>query len=139
MSTYSDLPTCSVPASVTISGTTAVKATLTVNTTPPTSAALKLPLYRLLAGGGGDALALVFLFGIPARRRTWQVLLSLLAVVFMAGAIGCGSGGGVSSSSSGGGTSNPGTTAGNYTITVTGTDAATGKITSSTAVSLTVN
>jgi hypothetical protein len=34
---------------------------------------------------------------------------------------------------------NPGTTAGNYTVTVTGTDVATSKITSSTTVNLTVN
>ena len=39
----------------------------------------------------------------------------------------------------GGGGGNSGTTAGAYTVTVTGTDAATGKVTSSVAVTVTVN
>jgi hypothetical protein len=56
--------------------------------------------------------------------------------VAIAGAIGCGGGG---NSGGGGGGGNSGTTAGAYTITVTGTDAATGKVTSGVAVTLTVN
>lgn len=130
-----DLPTCSVLSSVTISGTSAATATLSVNTTAPTSAALKFPLQRFL--GGGAALAILFLFGIPARRDAWRILLCFLAVVFIAGAIGCGGGG--SGGSGGGGGGNAGTTPGSYTVTVTGTDAATGKSTASTTVSFTVN
>jgi hypothetical protein len=77
------------------------------------------------------------LFGIPARRRKWGVLLGLLAFAFIAGAIGCGGGGG--GTGGGGGGQSFGTTAGSYTITVTGTDAATGKITANTTVMLTVS
>ena len=68
---------------------------------------------------GGAVLALVFFFGIPKRRRNWLAMLSLL-VLFVSGVvIGCG-GGGVSG---GGGSnpSNPGTSAGTYTVTMTGT------------------
>jgi hypothetical protein len=57
-------------------------------------------------------------------------------VTLVGGALGCG---GNTSTGSSGGIGNPGTTAEAYTVTVTGTDVATGKITSSTAVSLTVN
>jgi hypothetical protein len=53
------------------------------------------------------------------------------------GAVGCGGGSGGGRGGGGGG--NPGTTAGAHTVTVTGTDAATGKITSSVAVAVTVN
>jgi hypothetical protein len=134
----SDLPTCSVPASISVTGTTAVTATLTVNTTAATSGALDLPLRKFFMAGGGGVLALVLLFGIPARQRAWRGLFGLVALLAVFGAIGCGGGGG------GGGTpppppNNPGTTAGAYTVTVTGTDAATGKITSSVAVAVTVN
>jgi hypothetical protein len=132
MSSYRNLPTCSVPASVTISGTNAATATLTVNTTASSTAALRFPLHRFLAGGGGVTLAIVLLFGIPTRRRAWRALLGVFAVVIIAGAIGCGGSGG-------GGNNNTGTTAGSYTITVTGTDAATGKITASATVYLTVD
>jgi hypothetical protein len=81
-------------------------------------------------------LALVVFFGIPARRRAWRALFSVLALVAIAGAIGCGGGG---NGGGGGGGGNSGTTAGAYTMTVTGTDAATGKVTSGVAVTLTVN
>jgi len=129
-----DPPTCSLGtgSSVTISGTKASTATLTVSTTAASSSALEKPLKKFFIPSGGAALAMVLLFGIPARRRAWRTLFSLLAVIVVISAIGCGG-------SSGTKTSNPGTTAGAYTVTVTGTDAATGKITSNTAVSLTVN
>jgi hypothetical protein len=131
-----DPPTCSVPGSVTITGTAAATATLSVQTTAGNVGALQSPLRRFLGGGGEVAVALVLLFGIPARRRRWGVLLGLLAFAFIAGAIGCGGGGG---GTGGGGGQSFGTTAGSYTITVTGTDAATGKITANTTVTLTVS
>ncbi len=134
------LPTCAV-VSVVISGTTAATAMLTVNTTAATSGALDPPLKRFFLAGGGGVLALVLLFGIPARRRAWRALLSVLALVVVAGAIGCGGGGsgGGGGGGAGGGGLNSGTTAGNYVVTVTGADAATGTITSSVAVTVTVN
>jgi subtilase family serine protease len=51
--------------------------------------------WRLLATGGGAALAGVLLLTIPARRRAWRNLLSLLVFACLAGfGIGCGSSGG---------------------------------------------
>lgn len=135
---YIDLPTCSIPSSVTISGTNAATATMTVSTTAPSSAALRLPLHKFLAGGGG-ALAILLLFGIPARRRASRVWLSFLAVLLIAGAVGCGSGGGGGGGTGGGGGGNSGTTPGSYSAIVTGTDVATGKIISQTTVTLIVN
>jgi hypothetical protein len=120
-----------------------VTATLTVDTTAATSGALDLPLKKFFVAGGGGVLALVLFFGIPARRRGWRALFSLLAVIAVVGAIGCGgggnSGGGGGGGGGDGGGGNAGTTAGAYTVTVTGADAATGKITSSVAVTVTVN
>jgi hypothetical protein len=133
----SDLPTCNIAPSVNITGTKAVTATLIVSTTGATSSALDLPLKTFFLGGGGGVLALALFFGIPARRRAWRALFGVLALVVIAGAIGCGGGGG--NGGGGGGGGNSGTTAGAYTITVTGTDAATGKVTSNVAVTLTVN
>lgn len=142
----SDLPTCSVPASVTISGATAATATLTLTTTAPGSSALELPLRKFFIAGGGSVLAVVLFFGIPARRRGWRALFSVLAVIVIAGAVGCGGGSGAATGGGtggggggGGGTPNPGTTPGQYTVVVTGADAATGKITSSVTVNVTVN
>ena len=128
-----DPATCSIPSSVTISGTTAQTATLTVSTTAAT--ALNEPLKLFWPSTGGAVLALVFLFGIPERRRNWLAMLGLL-VIFVSGvAIGCGGGGGGNSGGGGGGSSNPGTTPGTYTVTVTGTA---GSITQTTAVTVTV-
>jgi hypothetical protein len=47
--------------------------------------------HRWWVAGGGAALACVFLFGIPARRRRWQSLLGALLVVIVAFSVsGCG-------------------------------------------------
>lgn len=128
-----DPPTCTVASPVTISGTTAATAALAVFTTATTTSSTTMPLEKFFLGGGA-ALALVFCFGVPAPRRAWRGLLALMAMVLVAGAMGCGGGGG-----GGGGTHTiPGTTPGTYTVTVTGKDAATGNITGSTTVSLTV-
>jgi hypothetical protein len=70
-------------------------------------------------GAGGMVLACILLFGIPARRRRWRALLGMLALAAVfAGSMAACSGGG-------GGGGKPGTTAGTYTITVTGTSGAT--------------
>jgi hypothetical protein len=132
-----DLPTLSFGAStpVTITGAAAQTGTLTVTTTAATSARLSLPG----TGGapfiatGGATLACVLLFGIRARRRRWLSMLGMLILLtFLTGGIvSCGG-----SASGGGGTGNPGTTVGNYTVTVTGTA---GSTTETTVVSLTVN
>ncbi|MGD1063623.1 MAG: FG-GAP-like repeat-containing protein [Terracidiphilus sp.] len=120
---------------VSISGTTAATATLTISTTAPTSAALEYPKRHGVPwyATGGATLACILLFGIPARRRRWQTMLGTFAlfVALSGGLFACGGGGG----GGGGGTGNPGTTAGAYTVTVTGTS---GSTTASGTVTLTV-
>ena len=77
------------------------------------------------------------LFGIPGRRRACRVLLTALSIIAVtSGIIACG---GVGGSGEGHIQPNPGTTPGAYTITVNASDAATGKITASINVALTVN
>lgn len=128
----SDPPTCSVPASVTISGASAQTATLMVSTTAPTSAMdqrLRMPWSGAAKGATGAALACVALLFIPLRKRSWiattRSLLILCAgmtlFAAMAG-IGCGGGGntGGGGGGGGGGQTNPGTTPGTYTVTITG-------------------
>jgi len=112
-----------------ISGTAAVTATLTINTTAASSAALHKPPRRIFALGGGGTLAVLLFFCLPFRRRKWQTLLSLLVFSAIAAAsIGCVSNGGIESPSRG-------TSAGNYIVTVTGTS---GSLTATTAVNVTV-
>jgi hypothetical protein len=112
---------------VSITGTTAGTATLTINTTAATSADLIYPKRNGVPwyAAGGAALAGILLFGITARRRSWRTMLGMLVflVALSGGVLACGGGGG--GSTGGGGTSNPGTTAGTYTVTVTGTSGAT--------------
>jgi sugar lactone lactonase YvrE len=113
----SDSPTCTLtPSSVTITGTGAQNATLTIFTTASTSA--KNQLRKLLWPSAGTALALL-LFGIPRRRSNWLTMLAVLALVVSFGATSCG--GGAGSSGSGGGGGSTGTSPGTYTVTVTGT------------------
>jgi hypothetical protein len=124
------LPTLSfgttTPVSITSAG--AGTATLTISTTSATSAALISPKHPGVSwyAAGGTALACVLLFGIPARRRSWRTLLGLVVfLVFLTGGVlSCGGGGGVGGGG-GSGRGNPGTTAGAYTITVTGTSGST--------------
>ena len=89
-------------------------------------------------GAAIPVLALVFLFGIRAKRRTWVRMVGSLLLILWIGTIGCGGGSG--SGGGGGGTGgNTGTTPGGYSVRVTATDVATGKITALTAVTVTVN
>jgi trimeric autotransporter adhesin len=104
--------------------------------------------WTLLATGGGAVLACVLLFTIPARRRAWRNLLSLIVFACIAGfGIGCGSSGGGTTCQlncgGGGGGGTPGTatnpsqsvtltvtassgvTTGNYMVAVTGTSGST--------------
>ena len=118
---------------VSLSGTTAASAVLTITTTAPTSSAVKYPLPHQLrwAETGGAVLACVVWFGIPGRRRNWRTMMGglLLTIALAAGVTGCGSGSG------GGSHGTPGTTAGSYQITVTGTS---GSVTETTVIDLTV-
>jgi hypothetical protein len=114
------VPTCSAAnASVTLSsGTTSGTANVTVSTTAATASMAKPKIGGWAEAGGGAVLALLMFFGIPARRRSWRAMLSVLALVAVLGSLAaCGGGGGTS----GGGGGSPGTTSGTYTFTVTGT------------------
>jgi hypothetical protein len=75
------------------------------------------------------------IFVISRERRRWQTLVGMLAllIALTSGALACGGGGG---GSGGGGKGNPGTTPGNYTITITGIS---GTLTENGTVTLTVN
>jgi hypothetical protein len=110
---------------VSINGSNSGTATLTVNTTSATSASLVKPMHRGFPWytEGGAALACILLIGIPAPRRRWRTMLGMLAllVTLAGGVLACGGGGGLGS----GGDINLGTTAGTYTITVTGTSGTT--------------
>ena len=72
---------------------------------------------RWAGAGGGAVLAMLFLFGIPARRRKWLSMLGMVVALAALGSLAaCGGGGG------GGQTvTNPGTAAGTYVFTVNGT------------------
>jgi Putative Ig domain len=116
MAGVNDMPSCSLnPPSVTISGATAQTSTLTVTTTPASSA--ETNVKKLIWPTGGTTLALVVLLVVPRRRRNWLAMVGMLLLCLAIGAVGCGGGGGSTNGNGG----NPGTTAGTYTITVTGT------------------
>ncbi|MBV8673998.1 MAG: chitobiase/beta-hexosaminidase C-terminal domain-containing protein [Acidobacteriaceae bacterium] len=115
-----DTPTCSTTQPGAVSGTQSVTGTVTVNTTAATTASNK-QLRQIFTVGGGSALAALAFFWLPIRRRKWQTMLALVILVGIAAAtIGCG-GGATSLSSPPSGSGNSGTTAGNYTVTITGT------------------
>ena len=120
-------PTLSFGATtpVSITGASAATATLTIATTPATTAAA-VPMGRPgqpnWYATGSATLAFVLLLGLARRRRKWLTLVGVLTLLALtSGLVACGSGGGTT----GGGTHDPGTTPGTYTITVTGTSGAT--------------
>jgi hypothetical protein len=131
-----DLPALSFGSTspVTITGASAVTATLTISTTAATSGALTVPKRPGVrwTSAGGAVFACLLLFVIPVRRRRLGKMLGVLVffAILTGGFVGCGGGG-----SKGGGTGNPGTTAGNYTVTVT---AISGNTTTQGTVSVTV-
>ena len=121
------LPTFSFnPASITISGTSPATPTLTITTTASSTSSMVAPPLpgKPWAAGGSAILALLALFGIPARRRAWRRLVGLAAllVALGLGAAACGGGGGSITSSV------AGTTAGNYTVAIYGNGAQIGTV-----------
>jgi hypothetical protein len=102
--------------------------TFTIGTYPAITAALERPRlpgnnqrpvnHEWLGAGSGAILALLAFFGIPARRRSWRSMLSILVAMVAIGTL-ASCGGGTTNSGGGGGQSDPGTTAGTYTFTVT--------------------
>jgi len=105
------------PAS--ISGASAGNAVLTITTIAAISGALSAPQRPWLTAGGAALAGLLF-FWAPRRRRKWRTMLGMLALLaaFSGAVLACSS---VQSGGGGGGGGNPGTTAGAYMVTVTGT------------------
>ena len=129
-----NLPTLSFGSTspVNITGATAGSATLTVTTTAATTAMLTRPGTRGSPWfAGGAVLACGLLFVIPASRRRWRSLLGMMVLLALiaGGVMSCGGGSKTTKTIAG-------TTAGSYTITVTGTS---GAATQTTTVNLTVN
>ena len=128
-----DLPAPSFGATspVNITGAGSGSGTLTVATTAPVSGAAVVPV-RPGVRYAPVALAGLLLLVLPRRRQGLRVVLGLLLFFgVLGGAMGCGG----HPSASTGGTGSPGTTAGNYTITVTATA---GSVTAQTTVAVTV-
>jgi hypothetical protein len=128
-----DLPTCSfgvpdsnftAPNTITLSATaTTGNATMTAASTPYHAALFRPsnPPYGRdwpLAAAGIFLIYFCFLLRVPRRRRCGFASLAVLLVVLVAAVAGCGGGG-----YGGSGGSNPGTTVGTYTVTVTATPA----------------
>jgi hypothetical protein len=86
------------------------------------------------SGVSGALLACVLLLFVPLRRRNWLALMAWAALFAAMAGMGCGgsAGGG---NGGGGGQTNPGTTAGTYTVTITGVS---GGLTETGTVALTV-
>jgi hypothetical protein len=137
-----DVPICSVSPPPPITSTSSVTATLTINTTAPSAASVRMfrnSFRKAFAIGSVAVAALLFLAPAGFRRR-WNPWLSLLLFAAFAGAIsGCG-GAAVAKTpappANPAPPADPGTTAGSYTVTVTGVSGAT---TATTLVPLTVN
>jgi hypothetical protein len=125
-----DPPTCSVPATVTVTNENPQNATLTVATTA--ASAMNDPMRRLWPGAGGAVLACVLLLFVPLRRRSWLALMAWVALFAAMAGMGCG---GSTGGGGGGGQKDPGTTAGTYTVTITGVS---GGMTETGTVALTV-
>lgn len=130
-----DLPTLSfgTTGTVTITSDAAGTATLTIMTVAPVgcSQAVRAGSSARWLFPSGLTLACIVFLVIPGhghRRRVLPMLLVLVGVTI--GLIACGGGGG-----GGSGCTSPGTTPGNYSITVTGTS---GSITANGSISLTV-
>jgi len=126
-------PTCAFGASSTISVAAETTATLIVNTTPAAAAAFGNSLQKILVGGGSIIVAALFPM-LPFRKRS-QMLLCLLALATIAGAVGCSAINSRAIVPTSPGAPNPGTTAGDYIVAVTGTS---GAAMATTAVSVSV-
>jgi subtilase family serine protease len=132
-----DTPKCTVS---TTSFDSTGSGTATVTTSAATTGSLQKPhIGGWAEAGGGAVLALLALFGIPARRRGWRAMVGMLVVLFAIGGLAACGGGGGSSGGGGGGTSDPGTAAGAYTFTVTATGNDSAHTTSTKTFTVTVN
>jgi hypothetical protein len=106
-----------------------VTATLTVNTTAASASLARagnnatpyIIRNRAISLGGEMILSALLLFGVPVHRRRRKTLFMLLLIAAASAmAVGCGGGANANKVNA-----NPGTTPGNYTVTVTGVAGAT--------------
>jgi trimeric autotransporter adhesin len=133
------MPACSFDTggSVIIGGSAAT-ATLTI-TTPTSASAVVLPAgTRWLEAAGGVAVAGLLWFGVPGRRRRWPALLAVLLMLGSMAMTGCGGGSSSGSSAPATGQTTTPSGVGAYAFTVSGADAATGAVVSSTTVTVNV-
>lgn len=121
------LPTCSIPGSVAVSGTTPAAINVTVLTTTPIASTRLVP-------DAVSVFACACLFVMPRRRRARLALIGLFLFAVMLVSLGCGNGGGSAPQTVS--YSSPGTPPGAYVVTVTGTS---GSITATTTVPVTVS
>ena len=115
-----DTPTCSVSAAAIA---LSASGTATVTTKAATTAMMTRPAFPqkgIALASSGAVLALTLFFGIPARRRSWRVMLGMFLLMMTLGSLAA-CGGGSSSGGGGGKTTDPGTASGSYVFTVTGT------------------
>ena len=136
-----DMPTCSAAQSVTLSSSvTSGTATVTVSSTAPSGqSSSHLAMEKRWKGFGGGAALAILLLLVPGRLRFYRGFLGLGLIAFIASELlACGGGGG--SGGTGNPTqSNPGTTAGNYTVTITGIGNDAAKTMTTATFTLTVN
>jgi len=132
----SSLPTCTLaPPTVTLTAGGSGTSVFTVTTKAASSTAMAKPVGIGHWGfDGGAVLAGVLMLGIASKRRRLISLLAILIIAVAGGAMGCGG----SSATSGTAPSTPATSAGTYVFTITGTDSANSKLTTSTTVTITV-
>jgi hypothetical protein len=87
-----------------------------------------------LGAGSGAVLAFLVFLGIPARRRSWRATLGMVVLLAVLGSLSaCGGSSGTTT------TTTPGTSAGTYTFTVSGTGNDPASTVESTTFVLTVN
>jgi hypothetical protein len=133
-----DIPTCTITNSTVTVGASNSTGLVAISTAAP-QANLRVansksnPTLKAVAGAGSLLVAGAFIFGISSRSRRVQRLLAIILILAAFGVLsGCGGNG-----SSNAPPSNPGTTPGNYTFIVTGTDGAAVKQTAT--ITVTVN
>ena len=123
-----DGASCTIPTAAVAMGATAVATVSTTAASTTTTARLAQPHIGGKGRGwegaaSGAVLAMLLLFGIPARRRSWQSMVGGLALMMALGTLAaCGGGGNTAATNPmPTTTTDPGTSAGTYTFTVVAT------------------